>query len=100
MKAMNEFESVLAIAALILAVCATMDIPLAGPNAASARSGSDYAGSRVTPSLEPISQEVTDIGVSRAAADPLAMASPEAEHRPRYAPAMLVQPSRRERSSW
>ncbi|MCX7149912.1 MAG: hypothetical protein NTY05_10970 [Rhodocyclales bacterium] len=89
MKAMNEFESVLALAALILAVCATTDIPPAAPNAAAGRSGSDYAGYRVTPLLEPARQEATDIAVSGAAGDPLAMVSREADHGPRQ-----------ERASW
>jgi len=100
MKAMNEFESVLVIATLILAVCTIMDMPLAGPNAASGRSGSDYAGYRVTLSLEPARQQATDIAVSGAAAEPLAMVSRKADNGPRHAPAMLVRLSRPERTSW
>jgi len=100
MKAMNEFESVLAIAALILAVCATMDIPLSAPNAAGGRSGSDSPGYSVMPSLEAARQEATDTAVSDAAEEPLAMASREADNSPPHAPAMQVHRSRQERSSW
>ena len=53
MKAMNEFESVLALAALILAVCATTEMSLAAPDVAAGRSGSDQGGHRVAQSLKP-----------------------------------------------
>ncbi|MDO8788392.1 MAG: hypothetical protein Q7J42_10025 [Sulfuritalea sp.] len=101
MKAMNEFESVLAIAALILAVCATMDIPLAGgPNAAAGRSGSDYPGYSVMPSLEAARQEATDTAASDAAEQPLAMASREADNSSSHAPAMRAHRSRQKLASW
>jgi outer membrane biogenesis lipoprotein LolB len=39
MKAMNEFQTVLVIATLILAACATMDMPPSAPEAEVARAG-------------------------------------------------------------
>lgn len=54
MKAMNEFESVLAIATLIVAVCATTEVSLAAPDVAAGRPGSDHAGRRVGESLKPV----------------------------------------------
>lgn len=100
MKAMNEFESVLAIAALILAVCATMDMPLSAPNTTGGRSGSDYPGYSVMPSLEAARREATDTAVSDAAEQPLAMASREADNSPPHAPAMRAHRSRQKLASW
>ncbi|MCK9382003.1 MAG: hypothetical protein M0P95_13200 [Sulfuritalea sp.] len=80
MKAMNEFESVLVIASLILAVCAVMDGPLAAPNAGAGRQGSDYVAAGVRQAFDLARQDPIDIAGSNAAREAAPVASLETDH--------------------
>lgn len=89
MKAMNEFESVLAIAALILTVCAAVDLPFGASTGASSRppnAAPDYAAA---PSVDLVKRDSVDIVGTSAAGEPSSASSPAAADR--QAPALLMQ---------
>lgn len=85
MKAMNEFESVLVIASLILAVCAAMDLPPAAPHAAAGRSGAAYSGYGVAQSIDLRKPDSIDTASNGAAGNPLPVAGLEADQGSTYA---------------
>lgn len=100
MKAMNEFETVLVIATVILAVCATIDLSLNPSGAAVANSDNPYSGLGIAQSTELLKRD--GIGIVRGGShvEPLLAASAEADDAKRHAPSLQMRLPRQARMSW
>lgn len=85
MKTMNEFESVVAIAALILTACAILDLPFGAP-ADAGRRPPESAVARV---IEVVQQEIPDAAANPTPREPLVASLPAADGGP--APTLLMQ---------
>lgn len=97
MKAMNEFESLIVIATLILAVCAAMDPPSAAPDAGNGRQAGDRSGFGATQSFDLAKQARSDFAASGAVLEPVSM---EAGNRRGPAPMPLMRSPRQPGTSW
>ena len=97
MKAMNEFESLIVIATLILVVCTVMDPPLSLPDAGIGRQGNDHSASGVTQSFDHAKQGSYDSPGSGAVLEPVSM---EAGNRRGPAPMLLTRSPRQPGTSW
>lgn len=100
MKTMNEFESVIVIASLIVAVCATMDLQLPAPDAVGDRQGKDYSGSAVTQSFDLARQANPDMAGSGAVLEPVSMTGLGAGNGRGHAPMLVMRSPRQARNSW
>jgi hypothetical protein len=100
MKAMNEFESVIVIAGLIIAVCATTDLQLAAPDAAVDRQGKGYSGSAMTQSIDLAWQASPDMAGNGAVPEPVSMTGPDAGSGLRQPPMPVLRSTRQARNSW
>jgi len=100
MKTMNEFESVIVIAGLIIAACATMDLQLAAPDAAGDRQGEDYSGSAMTKSFDLAQQVNPDMAGSGAVLEPVSMTGLGTGNGRGHAPMLVMRSPRQTRNSW
>lgn len=97
MKTMNEFESLIVIATLILAVCAAMDPPSAVPDAGNGGQVNGRSGSGVTQSFDLAKQAGSGFAGSGAVLEPVSM---EAGNRRGPAPMPLMRSPRQPGTSW
>ena len=97
MKAMNEFESLIVIATLILAVCAAMDPPRAAPDAGIVGQAGEQSASGVAQPFEIAKQAGSGFAGSGAVLEPVSM---EAGNRRGPAPMLLMRSSPQSRTSW
>lgn len=100
MKTMNEFESLIVMALLILAVCAAMDPSGAAPDAGNGRQGSDRSGSGVTQSFDLAQHARSDFAASGVVLEPVSMARLEAASSRAPAPMLQLRSSRQSGTSW
>jgi hypothetical protein len=99
MKAMNEFQSVLVIASLILTACAIIDVPRALPRAEVITSAGAYAG-HAAPSAVLATQKFSDMSGSRAAGGTMSVASLEADNDRRRLSTLQIRLPLQAPSSW
>lgn len=98
MKAMNEFETVLVIATVILAVCAIIDLPLNPSGTGVANSDNPYSGLGIAQSIELLKQDVHGIG--GLSVEPLLAASAEPGDGKKHTPSLQLRLPRQTRTSW
>lgn len=99
MKAMNEFETVLVIATVILAVCAIADLPL-NPSG-SANADKPYSGLDIAQSIEFLKQDGIGIVRGGSLVEPLLAASAETDDVTRqHTPSLQMRLPRQARMSW
>jgi len=100
MKAMNEFEAVIVIAGLIIAVCATMDLQPAAPDGAVDRQGKDYSGSARTKSFDLAQQAAVGMVGGGAVLESVSVTGPGARNGRGHAPMPVLRSTRQARNSW
>lgn len=100
MKTMNEFESAIVIAGLIVAACATMDLRLAAPDAGGDRQGEDYSGSAMAQSFDLAQQAAVGMVGSGAVPEPVSMTGLATGNGRAHAPMLVMRSSRQARTSW
>lgn len=100
MKAMNEFETVLVIATVILAVCATVDLPLNSSGAGVASSDNPYSGLGIAHSIELLKRDGIAIVRGGSHVEPLLAAGAETDDAKRYTPSLQMRLPRQARMSW
>lgn len=100
MKAMNEFESLIVMATLILTVCAAMEPPSAAPDAGNGGQGSDRSRFGVTQSFDLAQQAGSDFAASGAVLEPVSMARLDAANGRAPAPMLQLRSPRQSGSSW
>lgn len=100
MKTMNEFESVIVIAGLIIAACATMDLPPAAPDGAAGRQGRDYSGSAMTQSFDLAQQATAGLVGSGAVPKSVSMTGPGVGNGRGHTQMLVMRSPLQTRNSW
>jgi hypothetical protein len=100
MKVMNEFESVLVIATLIVVACASMDTLFAVPNSGVAKSGSAYSAYNVAQSIDLAKQDTMALASNGTAAESLSATGLEADNSGRRTPSLPMESSLQAQITW
>lgn len=100
MKAMNEFETVLVIATVVLALCAAIDLPLNPSGTGVANLGNPYSGLNSAQSMEVLKRDGNGVNRGGTSAEPLLAAGNETDGSKRHTASLQMRLPRQARMSW